>query len=123
MFLYVEDPTSLSEGYGRHFGLSSIEWEPGESYDLAFLYTDPDGTKAHTVFSFMKAKESLAEGRPECLVNWRVADLEAFCAQFEAEGIPFDTREGYDDGRFAWIHGPDGHRVELYQPLQEPGAF
>ena len=40
----------------------------------------------------MKAQEPLAEGRPERVVNWRVADLEAFCAQLEIEGIAIDKR-------------------------------
>jgi predicted enzyme related to lactoylglutathione lyase len=123
VFLYAEDPAALSTWYAKHFGLEFTEWESGTCYGLEFIYTDPDGAKAHTVFSFMKAKGVLGEGRPECMVNWRVADLEAFCARLEAEGIPVEKREDYDYGRFAWIHEPEGHHVELYQPLMEPGSF
>ncbi len=122
VFLYAEDPKALSEWYSEHFGLSFTEWEPGTCYGLELPYTDPDGAKAHTVFSFMKAMGPLAEGRPECMVNWRVADLEAFCARLEGEGVSVEKREDYGYGRFAWITDPEGHRVELYQPLQEPGA-
>ena len=122
VFLYAEDPVALSAWYTRHFGLGFTEWEPGACFGMEFFYTDPDGSKAHTVFSIMKAKEPLAEGRPECVVNWRVTDLEAFCAQLEAEGIVIDKREDYDYGRFAWIRDLEGRRVELYQPLKEPGA-
>ena len=123
VFLYAEDPAGLSRWYATHFGLAFIEWEPGACYGLEFTYTDPDGTKAHTVFSFQKAKAPLGTGRPECMLNWRVADLEAFCARLEAEGVPVESREDFDYGRFAWIRDPEGHRVELYQPLQEPGTF
>lgn len=122
VFLYAEDPAALSAWYARHFGLTFLEWDPGACYGLEFLYTDPDGTKAHTVFSLMKAKGPLGEGRPESMVNWRVADLASFCAGLEAEGIPIEGREDYDYGRFAWIRDPEGHRIELYQPLGEPGT-
>lgn len=123
VFLYAEDPKALSEWYARHFGLVFNEWDPGACYGFEFPYTDPDGTAAHTVFSFMKAKGPLGQGRPEAMVNWRVADLEAFCRQLEAGGVPVESREDYDYGRFAWIHDPEGHRVELYQPLMAPGSF
>lgn len=123
VFLFAEDPKALSEWYALHFGLEFNEWEPGACYGLDFLYTDPDGSKAHTVFAVMKAKGPLAEGRPECVVNWRVADLDAFCSRLETEGIPVEQREDFEYGRFAWIHDPEGHRVELYQPLMDPGSF
>lgn len=123
VFLYAENPEALSRWYGQHFGLAFIEWEPGTCYGLEFPYTDPDGQAAHTVFSLMKAKAPLGEGRPECVVNWRVVDLEAFCARLEAAGVPVEKREDYDYGRFAWIRDPEGRRVELYQPLQAPGTF
>jgi catechol 2,3-dioxygenase-like lactoylglutathione lyase family enzyme len=123
VFIYAEDPKSLSEWYARHFGLEFNEWEPGACYGLEFHATDPDGTQAHTVFSFMKAKGPLAEGRPESMVNWRVADLEAFCARLEAAGVTVEKQENCEYGHFAWIHDPEGHRVELYQPLMEPGSF
>jgi len=123
VFLYAEDPASLAGWYAHHFGLSFNEWEPGRCFGLDFQYTDPDGAKGHTVFSIMKAKGPLGEGRPECMVNWRVADLEAFCAALEAEGVSVESREDSEYGRFAWIRDLEGRRVELYQPLLEPGSF
>jgi predicted enzyme related to lactoylglutathione lyase len=119
VFLYAEDPVALSAWYARHFGLSFTEWEPGACFGLEFIYKDPDGSQAHTVFSIMKAKVPLGAGRPECMVNCRVADLVAFCARLEVEGVSVEKREDYDYGRFAWIRDLEGHRVELYQPLKE----
>ncbi len=123
VFLFADDPKRLAEWYARHFGFNFNEWEPGTCFGLEFEYTDPDGAKASTVFSLQKAKGPLGEGRPECMVNWRVGDLQAFCAGLEGAGVAIEKREDYDYGRFAWIRDPEGHRVELYQPLMEPGAF
>ena len=58
-----------SAWYARHFGLGFTEWGPCACFGLEFLYTDPDGSKVHTVFSITQAKAPLAEGRPECVVN------------------------------------------------------
>jgi predicted enzyme related to lactoylglutathione lyase len=119
VFLYAEDPQSLAAWYGQHFGLTFAEWEAGRCFGLIFQSTDGDGTKAQTVFSIMKAKVPLGEGRPECVVNWRVADLEALCATLKVEGIAIEKQEDSEYGRFAWIHDPEGHRVELYQPAMD----
>lgn len=123
IFLYAEDPEALSRWYATHFDLAFVAWEPGACYGLEFPYTDPDGRRAHTLFALMKAKAPLGEGRPECVVNWRVEDLDAFCAGLVAGGVAIESREDFEYGRFAWIRDPEGHRVELYQPLQEPGTF
>lgn len=117
VFLVAEDPRALSEWYARHLGLSFMEWEPGTNYGLTFPSTDPDGTPVDTVFSFQKAKGPLGEGRPECVVNWRVADLAALCARLQSAGIPIEKQEDCEYGHFAWIRDPEGRRVELYQPV------
>ena len=122
VFLYAEDPKKLADWYSRHFGLALMEWEPGSCYGLVFDSTDPDGTSAQTVFSLQKAKGPLGEGRPECMVNWRVADLETFCAELESAGIAVEKQEDCEYGSFAWIRDPEGHRVELYQPAVEPDS-
>ena len=71
----------------------------------------------------MKAKQKLKGNRKECMVNWRVEDLDLFLDGLAAAGIQADKREDYDYGRFAWITDPEGNPVELYQPLMEPGTF
>jgi catechol 2,3-dioxygenase-like lactoylglutathione lyase family enzyme len=122
VFLYAEDPKKLADWYSRHFGLDFMEWEPGTNYGLIFDSTDPDGTQAQTIISFQKAKGPLGEGRPECVVNWRVTDLDALCAGLEAAGVPIEKREDSEYGDFAWIRDPEGRRVELYQPAMEPDS-
>jgi catechol 2,3-dioxygenase-like lactoylglutathione lyase family enzyme len=117
IFLYAEDPKALSAWYGRHFGLALMEWAPGTCFGLEFPGTDPEGNPVNTIFSIQKADSPLGPGRPECMVNWRVADLGAFCARLEIEGVPVEKIEDSEYGRFAWIRDPEGHRVELYQPL------
>lgn len=41
----------------------------------------------------------------------------------ELEGVTVDPkRDRYDFGRFGWFTGPEGNRVELWQPMDSPAA-
>ena len=115
-FIYAADPAGLRDWYVRHFGFQFMDWG-GDTYGFDFLFTDPDGTKGQTVFSIMKAKETLAAGLRGYMLNWRVADLDAFLVKLGAEGITIEKREDSDYGKFAWIQDPEGNKLELYEPL------
>ena len=104
-------------------GLAFTCWGEGTCCGLDFLHTLPDGTKRHTVFSIMKAEAPQGAVPKRCMVNWRVGDMDAFLAELATKGITPEKREDSDYGRFAWILDPEGNKLELYQPLQEPGSF
>ena len=114
VFLSANDPQALVAWYSRHLGLVFDCYSEGQCYGLEFPYTDPDGKPGHTIFSLNKPKEPLGPGRGQATVNWRVADLDAFLAEREADGVVVEKREDYDYGRFAWITDPEGNRLELY---------
>jgi len=123
VFLYANDPESLKDWYAAHLGLAFACWGEGTCYGLQFFHSDPDGTKAHTVFSIMKAEAPRAPHPQACMLNWRVSDLDTLLAELQAKGIPIEKREDSEYGSFAWIVDPEGHRLELYQPPLESGSF
>ena len=123
VFLFANDPVALKDWYGRHLGLDLKCFGEGTCYGIDLLHTLPDGRRSHTVFSIMKAKEKLKGNRKECMVNWRVEDLDDFLVGLAAAGVGYEKREDYEYGRFAWIKDPEGNPLELYQPLMEPGTF
>lgn len=123
VFLFANDPVALKDWYAAHLGLALTCYSEGTCYGADLLHTLPDGRKSHTVFSIMKAKTNLKGQRKECMINWRVEDLDGFLAGLAAAGIKVEKREDYDYGRFAWIKDPEGNPLELYQPLLEPGTF
>lgn len=123
VFLFANDPVAMKTWYAAHLGLVFSCYGEGTCYGVDLLHTLPDGRKSHTVFSIMKAKQKLKGNRKECMVNWRVEDLDSFLNELAATGIRADKREDYDYGRFAWIKDLEGNPIELYQPLMEPGTF
>lgn len=51
-------------------------------------------------------------------VNYHVDVLDRLIAQLEADGIEIEKRQDESYGRFAWIHDPEGNKIELYQELE-----
>ena len=123
VFLYADDCVALKDWYAATLDLAFACWGEGTCYGVDFLHVLPDGTKSHTVFSIQQAKAPLGSAPKTCMLNWRVADLDALLSELGAKGISAEKREDFDYGRFAWILDPEGNKLELYQPLMEPGSF
>ena len=119
VFIYANDAKTLSNWYAHHFGLKLETYEDGKVYGTEFKYRRlSDSSKVDsTVFSISQAKTPLPADRRECVINYRVRDLQAFLEQLRADGIEIEKTEDFDYGRFAWIKDPEGNRIELYQPL------
>jgi predicted enzyme related to lactoylglutathione lyase len=51
------------------------------------------------------------------MLNYRVDDLDALLTKLRGEGVTIaDERHEDENGRFAWITDPEGHRIELWEP-------
>ena len=119
VFIYANDAKALSNWYAHHFGLRLETYEDGKVYGTEFKYRRlGDSSQVDsTVFSISQSKTNLPAERRECVINYRVKDLQAFLDQLKADGIAIEKTEEFDYGRFAWIKDPEGNRIELYQPL------
>lgn len=66
---------------------------------------------------FNKDTTYFGQGEPAFMVNYRVDDLDALLVKLKAEGVEVaDERHQDENGRFAWITDPEGHRIELWEP-------
>ena len=119
VFIYANDAKALSNWYAHHFGLRLETYEDGKVYGTEFKYRRlGDSSQVDsTVFSISQSKTNLPAERRECVINYRVKDLQGFLDQLKADGIAVEKTEDFDYGRFAWIKDPEGNRIELYQPL------
>ena len=110
IFLRSRDPEQLASWYAQHLGLpvsagdatAELVWEgPGSTLWAAFP----------------QATEYFGAGGRDCMLNFRVRDLDAMLRQLKASGVrvePEVEESGY--GRFGWTVDPEGRRIELWEP-------
>lgn len=59
----------------------------------------------------------------QCMINFRVVDLDAMVVQLRSAGISVEVDpELYPNGRFVRLYDPQGNPIELWQPAGRDGA-
>lgn len=110
VFFRTRDPDSLRAWYAEHLGIDIDVSFGGAS----FPWTG-GGSTVWCPFS----EDITYFGPPDqqCMINYRVPDLDAMLAQLRRAGV--DVAEGVEEsefGRFGWAYDPEGHRFELWEP-------
>ena len=116
VFFRSRDTEALRDWYSEHLGL--------QASDDGVVVIQWGGDEAgSTVWSpFPDDTDYFGEPSQQWMVNYRVDDLDALLEQLRTSGVPVDDRvqemEGL--GRFGWATGPEGNRLELWEPA--PGC-
>lgn len=110
VFWRSDDPARLKEWYRTRLGVDGegdLPWTQGAGM---------------TVFEpFPRATDYFASERQQVMFNFRVRDMDAMVAQLRALGEEVTGEQSFPYGRFARLHDPEGHAVELWEP-QAPEA-
>ena len=112
VFLKARDPKQLAEWYSQHLGITN------SGYGLSF---DGPESMGMTMFAhFPETTKYFGDGPQQCMLNFRVDDLDALLEQLASAEVRIDPkRQDESYGRFAWIWDPEGNRVELWQPAEQ----
>jgi glyoxylase I family protein len=111
LFFRSRDPKALTAWYETHFGIKP----PGSDYSEGSWWQQA----GPTVFApFPQNTEYFGKPENVWMVNFRVRNLDAMIAQLRAAGIEVipDPNSPYPNGKFAWLHDPEGNRIELWEP-------
>jgi predicted enzyme related to lactoylglutathione lyase len=119
VFFKADDPESLYAWYEKHLGLAR-----GSSGTPMFHWredAEPD-RRAETVWALFPAgTKYFAPSTKPFMLNYRVKNLDAVLASLRAGGVQVDDRvEDYPYGRFGWLTDPEGNRIELWEPRDDP---
>ena len=110
LFVRSEDPAALTAWYEKHFGINRTP----TSYDEE-PWVQEEGP---TIFAPMPNDVAMIPAGKTWMWNFRVADIDAFVAQLEADGIAVELDpETYPNGRFATVIDPEGNAIQLWQPM------
>ena len=129
-FIISARPGELAAWYSRCFGFKFERF--GASHHQTFWALDPENPsrRVDTHFAIMASKIPRPErprteepkdmyGDQPFMLNLRIRDMDGLLAHLENLGVTIIKHEDEAYGRFAWVRDPDGHRVELYQPLAQ----
>lgn len=113
IFFKATDAAALREWYRAHLGIQSEDWGG------AIFRWSEGGT---TVWSPFSAETTyFAPSQAPFMINYRVEDLHALLAALRSEGCDVDDKvEESEFGKFGWVMDPEGNRVELWEPPDQP---
>lgn len=115
IFFKVEDPDKTKSWYQKHLGLNT------DQYGTAFEWRkskNPD-EKGFTQWSPMRDDTNYFKpSEKDFMVNYRVENLVDLVQELQIEGVTIlDEIEVTSYGKFVHILDPDGHSVELWEPI------
>lgn len=117
IFFKVKDPNETKAWYQKHLGLNTdkygttFEWRSSEFPDR----------KGFTQWSPMKDDTDYFQtSQKEFMINYRVENLEELVPILQEEGVKIlDDIQTYEYGKFVHIQDPDGHSIELWEPVDQ----
>jgi catechol 2,3-dioxygenase-like lactoylglutathione lyase family enzyme len=123
VFLLANEPQKLAEWYQRYLGLE-LEYlaDEGAYYrELYYREVDTPHQEQHLVYAIMPGDPGEA-GRGHT-VNYRVDDLDSIVASLHDDGAETSAvtigPDAKGRGKFVRLHDPEGHRVELWQHIED----
>lgn len=119
VFLYANDVETLAPWYTTHLGIEWQAWGKVRFAEFPSADVAPAGRQSSTVFSLMQADSPLPAGLRTGRVNLRVSDMDGLVARLREAGMEVEGPGEPYLGRFAWVHDPEGNRIELWEPPTE----
>lgn len=117
IFFKVKDPDATKAWYQRHLGLET------DKYGTTFEWRSSDNPdqKGFSQWSPMNADTSYFEpSKKDFMINYRVENLADLVADLKAEGVTvLDEIQTFEYGKFVHILDPDGHNIELWEPVDK----
>jgi predicted enzyme related to lactoylglutathione lyase len=117
VFFKVKNPQATKSWYHKHLGLNTdqygttFEWRSSESPEI----------KGFSQWSPMKDDtDYFKPSEKDFMINYRVENLEGLVEELKSEGVRIlDKIETFEYGKFVHIMDPDGHAIELWEPVDE----
>lgn len=115
IFFKSKNPETTKQWYAQHLGLNV------DAYGSTFWWKDQNGKDCLTQWSpFKNDTDYFDPSSQPFMVNYRVENLTELLTELKNEGIKqVGEIQEFDYGKFAWIMDPDGHKIELWEPMDE----
>jgi predicted enzyme related to lactoylglutathione lyase len=117
VFFKSENRKHLMQWYNDPLGIQSDEY----GHTFRWRHSDNPEKMGYTVWSIFDSNSRyLDPSAIDFMINFRVENIESLIDEFKEKGIKvIGEIEKFDYGKFAWIMDPDGHKIELWEPVDE----
>lgn len=116
IFFRAADPDALTAWYRTHLNVGAgCSADAGVTPD-PFSWATEGGP---VVFAPFRADTDYFPVDRQWMLNLRVDGIDALIAALREAGVAVETRAEWDQpevGRFARLHDPEGHPIELWEP-------
>lgn len=117
VFFKVKDPSGTRDWYAKHLGLITNE------YGSLFESRDSEKPENKTYLQWSPMQDTtdyFAPSENEFMINYRVENIEELVKELKEAGVTVcDEIASYDYGKFVHIMDPDGHKIELWEPVDQ----
>lgn len=116
IFFRAQDPVALSAWYRDQLGVGAGCAAPETGEPEEWMWKVQGGPIAFAPFD---AKTDYWTADKQFMLNLRVSDLDGLLARLQTGGTEVTVKAEWDSpetGRFARIHDPEGHAIELWEP-------
>jgi len=116
IFFKCKDKTAVNEWYKTKLGFDTTPY--GTTFEWREL--DDSTKKGQTQWSpFAENTKYFDPSTKDFMINYRVANLEAFVEQLKKEGVTIlDAIEDSEFGKFVHILDVEGNKIELWEPKE-----
>lgn len=115
IFFKVKDPNATKSWYQKHLGLNT------DTYGTTFEWRSSENPEKMGFSQWSPMKDDTQYFKPsekDFMVNYRVENLEQLVKELREEGVTIlDEIQSFDYGKFVHILDPDGHSIELWEPV------
>ncbi|OOG77198.1 VOC family protein [Algoriphagus sp. A40] len=117
IFFKVKDPNATKTWYQQHLGLNT------DAYGTTFEWRSSENPEKMGFSQWSPMKDDTTYFKPsekDFMINYRVENLTELVEELKAEGVTIlDEIETFEYGKFVHILDPDGHSIELWEPIDE----
>ncbi|MFK7831881.1 MAG: VOC family protein [Winogradskyella sp.] len=116
LFFKTKDPKAAKDWYKKHLGFNT------DDYGSTFWWKDKENQEdCSTQWSpFPKDTTYFEPSKKDFMFNYRVENLEELLVTLKEEGVTIvGEMETYDYGKFGWILDNEGHKIELWEPIDQ----
>jgi len=116
IFFKTKNPERTRDWYRTHLGLDTDKW--GTCFE--WKQAGDSGEKGFTQWTPASEDSGMFAQDQEFMVNYRVEDLTNLVKTLKEEGVKIlDDIAEFEYGKFVHIEGPEGNRIQLWEPVDD----